>query len=124
LADFGADLELGRLLLHFHNNSKPTAAICHGPYAFLSVAKAGDGSFAHRGYKLISWSDLEEHMMELMFGADIEKVESSLRAAGADMQEGLKEKVGGITVDREVVSGGNPMAAGPLGDQFLTMLKV
>lgn len=34
LADLGADPELGRILTHFHERQKPTAAICHGPYAF------------------------------------------------------------------------------------------
>jgi len=123
LVGMDENTDLGRLLLHFHNNSKPTAVICHGPYAMLSTRKAGDGSFAYKGYKLTSWSDAEEHMMEFMLGGEIPKVESSLREAGADMQEGLKEKVGYITVDREVVSGGNPMAADALGTQFLEMLK-
>jgi hypothetical protein len=61
--------------------------------------------------------------MEVVFRVEIAMVESSLREAGADIQEGLKEKFGGITVDREVVSGGNPMAADTLGTQFLAMLK-
>jgi putative intracellular protease/amidase len=123
LADLGADKELGRILLHFHGKSKPTAVICHGPYALLSTKLSGDGSFVYKGYKLTSWSDAEEKMMEYVFWGDIPMVESALREAGADMIEGVKEKFGAITVDREVVSGANPMAANDLGDQFLTMLK-
>ncbi|KAJ9629614.1 hypothetical protein H2203_001994 [Taxawa tesnikishii (nom. ined.)] len=105
LADLGDNKDLGRILKHFHAEHKPTAAICHGPYAFLSTKAVGD--FAYKGYKITK----------------IKKVESSLRDAGADMQEGIGEKFGSITVDREVVSGGNPMAANALGDQFLEMLK-
>ena len=61
--------------------------------------------------------------METLFQGEIEKVESSLREAGAEMVQGVGEKFGNITVDREVVSGANPMAANSLVDQFLKMLK-
>lgn len=123
LADLGADPELGRILRHFHARGKPTAAICHGPYAFLSTRCAGEGNFVYGGYKITSWSDAEEKVMETVMRGEIDKVEGSLRAAGADMQEGLGEMTGAITVDREVVSGGNPLAANALGDKFLEMLK-
>lgn len=122
LADLGDDPELGRILRHFHAEEKPTAAICHGPYAFLST-KTGGQDFAYRGYKLTSWSDAEEKLMETLWRGEVDKVESGLRDAGAEMVEGLQEKIGGITVDREVISGGNPMAANSLGDKFLEMLK-
>lgn len=123
LKDLGNDPELGRILKHFHSKHKPTAAICHGPYAFLSTKATGDGEFAYKGYKITSWSDAEEKMMETMLGGEIDKVESSLRDAGAEMVEGAGEKVGYITVDKEVASGGNPMAADALGKQFVTMLS-
>lgn len=123
LKDLGSDKELGRILRHFHAKSKPTAAICHGPYAFLSTKKAGDGSFVYKGYKITSWSDAEETMMERVLRGEIPKVESSLRESGAIMVEGPKEKVGETTVDREVISGGNPMAANSLGNQFLSKLS-
>jgi len=123
LADLGDSKELGRILEHFHGKQKPTATICHGPYAFLSTRASSGGDFAYKGYRITSWSDLEEKFMETMLGGEIEKVESALRNAGADMQEGVGEKVGYITVDREVISGGNPLAANPLGDKFLEMMK-
>ncbi|ORX94745.1 hypothetical protein BCR34DRAFT_499020, partial [Clohesyomyces aquaticus] len=73
--------------------------------------------------KITSWSDADEKMMEWMLGGEVKKVESALREAGAEMEEGLATKVGSITVDREVVSGANPMAANVLGDRFLEMMK-
>lgn len=126
LQDLGDDPELGRILNHFHTQKKPTAAICHGPYAFLSTklvaAPNSVGEFAYKGYKLTSWSDAEEKMMETMLGGEIKKVEGTLRDSGANMVEGAREKVGYITVDREVVTGGNPLAAEDLGKQFVRML--
>lgn len=98
--------------------------MCHGPYALLStkVAPNSDG-FAYKGYKITSWSDAEEGLVETMKGGHIEKVESALREAGADMQTGATKKMGGITVDREVVSGANPFAVKALGSQFVEMLN-
>jgi len=122
LSDLGDNPELGRILAHFHQQQKPTATICHGPYALLSTQEFGNGTFLYKGYKLTSWSDVEEKMMETMLGGEIDKVESSLRKAGAEMVEGVGEKLGYVTTDREVVSGGNPLAANALGDKFLEML--
>ncbi|KAF2875184.1 class I glutamine amidotransferase-like protein [Massariosphaeria phaeospora] len=121
LSDLGDNKDLGRILRHFHDRHKPTAVICHGPYALLSTKV--DGEFAYKGYRITSWSDAEEKMMETLLWGEIEKVESALREQGADMVEGAGEKMGQITVDREVVSGGNPFAADALGDKFLQMIK-
>ncbi|KAL2811402.1 class I glutamine amidotransferase-like protein [Aspergillus granulosus] len=124
LSDLGDDKELGRILRFFHKENKPTAAICHGPYALLSTKQAGDGSFAYEGYKITSWSDAEEKVMETMMGGEIEKVESSLRKEGAKMVTGAGEKIGQTTLDRELLTGGNPMAAAQLGDRFVRMISV
>ena len=123
LADLGDDAELGRILRHFHARAKPTAAICHGPWAFLSTKCGGDGEFAYKGYRLTSWSDAEERVMEtVVLRGEVDKVESALRREGAEMVEGVGTAVGGITVDREVVSAANPMGAEALGRRFVEML--
>lgn len=122
LSDLGDHAELGRVLNHFHQQSKPTAAICHGPWAFLSTKYGPEKDFAYKGYKLTSWSDAEEKFMETMLRGEIDKVEGTLRDHGADMQQGVAKSSGSITVDREIVTGDNPMAANALGDKFLEML--
>jgi putative intracellular protease/amidase len=122
LSDLGDNPELGRILSHFHQNQKPTAALCHGPYAFLSTKYGPQKEFAYKGYKLTSWSDAEEKFMETILRGEIDKVEGTLRENGADMQEGVAKSMGSITVDREVITGDNPMAANAIGDKFLEML--
>ncbi|EKV16376.1 ThiJ/PfpI family protein [Penicillium digitatum] len=124
LQDLGGNAELGRILRYFNRENKPTAVICHGPYALLSTKKAGDGSFVYNGYKITSWSDMEENLMETLWGGQVEKVESTLRNEGAVMVEGVREKTGGTTLHRELVSAGNPMAANALGDRFVRMISV
>lgn len=123
LTDLGDNRELGRILRHFHEKRKPTAVICHGPYAFLSTESSGGGEFPYKGYKVTSWSNKEEGVMETLLGGEIPKVEAALRAKGVEMVEGIGKSMGSITVDREVVSGANPMAAEALGEQFLKMLS-
>ncbi|RPD59110.1 ThiJ/PfpI family protein [Lentinus tigrinus ALCF2SS1-6] len=125
ISDLGNNSELGRILNHFHNQHKTTAVICHGPYALLSTKYAPNSQgFAYKGYKLTSWSDAEEKLVETMKGGTVpNKVESSLKAEGAEMLTGMGKKMGGITVDRKVVSGANPLAANALGSKFVEMLK-
>lgn len=122
LSDLGDNPELGRILTHFHQQQKPTAALCHGPWAFLSTKAGPRGEFAYKGYKLTAWSDAEEKFMETMLRGEIDKVEKTLRENGADMQEGVAKSLGSITVDREVVTGDNPMSADAIGDKFLEMM--
>jgi putative intracellular protease/amidase len=124
LRDLGEDKELGRILEHFHAKAKPTAALCHGPWAFLSTKVGPQGKFAYKGYKMTSWSDAEEAFMETVMRGEITKVESTLREEGADMQEGVAKSMGSITVDRELITGDNPMAANAIGDKFLEMAGV
>jgi len=124
LTDLGNDPQLGRIIWHFHNKSKPTATICHGPYALLStIAAPGSQGFAYKGYQITSWSNQEEKLIETLKSGEIPKVETALQDAGASMVTGTREKFGSITVDRELVSGANPMAAQVLGEKFVEMLK-
>lgn len=144
IRDLGDNPELGRIMWHFHNLRKPTgvslhpisthprnidqenftsAALCHGPLALLSTKYAPNSpGFAYEGYQLTSWSDAEERLVERMQGGEIPKVESTLAAEGARMASTAGKKLGGITIDREVVSGANPMAAEALGAKFVDML--
>lgn len=124
LADLGDNKDLGRILQFFHKENKPTAAICHGPYALLSTKQYGDGTFVYKGYKITSWSDAEEKAMETLLGGEVEKVESALRNEGADMVSGGGEKIGQTTLDHELLTGGNPLAADELGNRFVRMISV
>lgn len=101
------------------------AVICHGPFALLSTKSAPQSpGFAYKGYKITSWSDTEEKLVETLKGGEVpNKVESSLAKEGAEMVSGMGQKVGSITVDRELISGANPMAANSLGAEFVSKLN-
>ncbi|EJF62610.1 hypothetical protein DICSQDRAFT_169002 [Dichomitus squalens LYAD-421 SS1] len=74
--------------------------------------------------ELTSWSDAEETLVKTANAGEVpNNVEAALRDEGADMLTGTDKKLAGTTVDREVVSGANPMAANALGAKFVEMLK-
>lgn len=145
LTDLGDNPDLGRILLHFHNNNKPTgelrphslvisspdslfaniATLCHGPFALLSTKVAPNSQgFAYKGYKITSWSDSEEALVETLKSGEIpNKVESTLAGEGAEMVTSFGKKAGSITLDRELISGANPMAANGIGEEFVSRLK-
>lgn len=124
LSDLGDNPDLGRILWHFHNESKPTAALCHGPYALLStIHSPGSSGFAYTGYKITSWSNTEEKAIETMKWGTVPKVEDALREAGAEFVSNVGNKLAGeITADRELVTASNPTGAVTLGREFLEML--
>ena len=68
-------------------------------------------------------SDAEESLVETMKRGEVPvKVESTLAAEGAEMITGMGQKIGSITIDRELITGANPMAAAGLGEKFVQML--
>lgn len=101
------------------------AVICHGPFALLSTKYAPNSpGFAYQGYKITSWSDAEESLVETLKRGKVPvKVEAALNAEGAQMITGTSQKMGSITMDRELVSGANPLAANTLGKKFVEMLQ-
>lgn len=83
----------------------------------------GSTGFAYEGYRITSWSDTEESLVETTKDGEVpRKVESTLASQGAEMISSMGHKVGNITVDRELITGANPMAAGGLGEKFVQML--
>ena len=82
LIDLAKDPEVGTLLRHFHDNHKPTAAICHGPIALLAaqadpagfeqsvIAGKADGAreWIYDGYRMTIFSDKEEAVFEGSLG--------------------------------------------------------
>lgn len=124
LTDLGDNPDLGRILWHFHQNDKPTASLCHGPFALLSTKYAlGSAGFAYEGYRITSSSDAEEGFVEMMKDGTIPTtVESTLASEDVEMVTGMGQMVGSITVDRELITGSNPMAARGLGQRFVQML--
>jgi putative intracellular protease/amidase len=121
--------DAGAVLRHFHETSKPTAVLCHGPISLLAALpnasgvvgalKAGDAAGArakaqdwiYSGYKITIFSTAEEQQREpveiggkVLFYPDF-----ALRAAGGDVSVVAPWK-SYVLQDRELISGQNPFS--------------
>jgi putative intracellular protease/amidase len=110
MGDLTESPELATVLRHFHEQGKPTAAICHGPGALLaSLPKAHDfiaalangdrvqakqlgAEFPYTGYRLTVFSTAEEQTVEsggpnqFLGGKVLFYLEDALRTAGANVE--------------------------------------
>jgi putative intracellular protease/amidase len=129
MIDLLDDPDAGTVLRHFHETSKPTAVLCHGPISLLAALpnasevvgalKAGDAAGArakaedwiYSGYKMTIFSTAEEQQREpieiggkVFFYPDF-----ALRAAGGDVSVVAPWK-SYVLQDRELISGQNPFS--------------
>ncbi|TJZ51422.1 type 1 glutamine amidotransferase domain-containing protein [Sphingobacterium olei] len=108
LWDLARSLESGRLILEFHKQEKPIAALCHGPAAFLMAAKL-DPSFL-MGKKVTSFSNTEEALVARKNNIPYE-LETALRAKGAEFTSATLPFTAHVEIDGDLITGQNPLSA-------------
>ncbi|KAI8817584.1 class I glutamine amidotransferase-like protein [Fimicolochytrium jonesii] len=117
MQDLHDDKDLGRILKHFHDRSKPTGTLCHGPIALLSTRTVGP--FLYAGYKVSCYSDREESMNEVMFRSALKfKVQSELEKAGAIVEVNPIPMGTKVVIDKEVVSAQGFTSAQEFGEKL------
>ncbi|WP_429159504.1 type 1 glutamine amidotransferase domain-containing protein [Aeromonas media] len=137
LIDLATDPEVGTLLRHFHDNHKPTAAICHGPIALLAaqgdpaefeqsvIAGKADGAreWIYDGYRMTIFSDEEEAVFEASLKGDRLRYypAQAMARAGGKMQF-VAPWQPGVVVDRELITGQNPFSDHVLASAFIAAL--
>ena len=141
LQDLGQDLDLGTILKAFHQASKPTAVLCHGPIALVSTVldpvgfhqamaasdwQAASGLAAgwpYAGYRLTVFSSAEESNLEGMVGGRLlYHASDALAQAGAHVDR-VAAFHANVIEDRELVSGQQPFSSHELGDAFVAKLQ-
>jgi putative intracellular protease/amidase len=138
MIDLLDDPDAGTVMRHFHETSKPTAVLCHGPISLLSALpnsvevvaalSAGDAAGAHAkaqgwiysGYKMTIFSTAEEQQREPLEieGKVLFYPDFALRTAGGDVSVAAPWQ-SYVVQDRELISGQNPFS-----DQALLKLLV
>jgi putative intracellular protease/amidase len=123
------DPDAGIVMRHFHETSKPTAVLCHGPISLLSALPnskefvaalaAGDVAGAHAkakgwiyaGYKMTIFSTAEEQQREPLEigGKVLFYPDFALQTAGGDVSV-LAPWKSYVLQDRELISGQNPFS--------------
>jgi putative intracellular protease/amidase len=129
MIDLLDDPNAGIVLRHFHETSKPTAVLCHGPISLLSALQnswefvaalaAGDVAGAqarakgwiYAGYKMTIFATAEEQQREPLEigGKVLFYPDFALRTAGGDVS--VVAPWGSYALqDRELISGQNPFS--------------
>ncbi len=138
MTDLMIDPSVGKILTHFHKNNKPTALICHGPIATISVMEnpiafrkklvAGDEDAAeglanewlYKGYQMTILSNAEEKEAEQhkLKGKVQFYPEEALKAAGAKIKN-ADPMENNVIEDRELITGQNPVSDSDLAKTFI-----
>jgi putative intracellular protease/amidase len=128
VVDLMQDPDAGEILRHFHQHSKPTALLCHGPIALVSAMPharefraaliAGDGKKAgewakgwtYAGYKMTIFSASEEKWVEsdVLHAKMYFTMPYALETAGGKVTTGSVDFAPHVVVDRELITGQNP----------------
>ena len=142
LVDLLKDRNLGKILVSFHDSGRPTGIICHGPIvllstlhdpdAFIASMIANDGkanSFAagwpYAGYRLTVFSTGEEQQLEGPngLGGNVQFYPvNALAEAGAHVDT-VANWHSNVIVDRELITGQQPMSAPEFGDVLVAKLN-
>src|SRR5262245_4205212 len=128
VVDLMQDPDAGAILRHFHESSKLTALLCHGPIALVSAMPharefraaliAGDESKAkewakgwpYAGYKMTIFSASEEKWVEndILHAKMYFTMPYALTTAGGQVSAGSVDFDPYVVVDRELITGQNP----------------
>jgi putative intracellular protease/amidase len=142
MVDLMQDPDLGEVLRHFHEQSKPTALLCHGPIAVtaalprarefrqalvdgnMEAAKSAAEGWQYTGYRMTIFSNDEEHYVEenVMGGSKVPfYVASALEIAGGKVEtKGVFEAH--AVEDRELITGQNPPSDHRVADLLVKAL--
>ncbi|MCA8042603.1 type 1 glutamine amidotransferase domain-containing protein [Burkholderia seminalis] len=141
MVDLLKDRNLGKILVSFHDSGRPTGIICHGPIvllstlhdpdAFVASMTANDGkanAFAagwpYAGYRMTVFSTGEEQQLEGPngLGGNVPFYPvNALAEAGAHVDT-VANWHGNVIVDRELITGQQPMSAPEFGDVLVAKL--
>lgn len=142
MADLLKDKNLGKILTSFHEAGRPTGIVCHGPIvllstlpdpdAFIAAMIAGDGSasslnagWPYAGYRLTVFSTGEEQALEgpSGLGGNVQYYPVNALAEAGARVETIANWHPNVVVDRELITGQQPMSAPAFGDALVAKLN-
>jgi putative intracellular protease/amidase len=143
VVDLMQDPDLGEILRHFHERSKPTALLCHGPISvvaamphareFRSALIAGDTEkavewakgWAYAGYNMTVFSNAEEKIVEdyILHARLYFNMVDALQTAGGKVITTSVDFEPNVIEDRELITGQNPRSDHPIAARFVAALE-
>jgi len=142
VVDLMQDPDAGEILRHFHQESKPTALLCHGPITLVSALPharefraaliAGDESKAkewakgwlYAGYKMTIFSASEEKWVEndILHAKMYFNMPYALTTAGGEVITGAVDFEPNVITDRELITGQNPRSDHAIAAKLIEVL--
>jgi putative intracellular protease/amidase len=142
MVDLLKDKNLGKILVSFHETGRPTGIVCHGPIvllsalpnpdAFIASMIAGDGKgsslaagWPYAGYRVTVFSTGEEQALEgpSGLGGYVQYYPVNALAEAGARVESIANWHPNVVVDRELITGQQPMSAPAFGDALVAKLK-
>ncbi len=124
MVDMAHDPRVGRVLRALHERGRTIAALCHGPAALLSAGEDGEGKWLFDGYRMTSFSNEEEDGTEAGRLGMAWLLESALKSAGGVFDDAPLAWVSHVVVDRNLITGSNPMSSDAIAEAVLKRLPV
>lgn len=118
--DLASNENSGKLILELLSSGKPVAAVCHGPAA-LNAAAEMDSSIL-KGKRVTGFSNTEEKLAMRMDNIPY-TLEDRLKELGADYRSGTIPFVSHTEVDGLLITGQNPLSAGPTAKALIEFLE-
>ena len=142
MVDLLKDRNLGKILTSFHDTGRPTGIVCHGPIvllsalpdpdAFIASMIAGDGKasslnagWPYAGYRLTVFATGEEQALEgpSGLGGNVQYYPVNALAEAGARVETIANWHPNVVVDRELITGQQPMSAPAFGDALVAKLN-
>jgi putative intracellular protease/amidase len=142
MVDLLKDKNLGKILVSFHETGRPTGIVCHGPIVLLSALSdpdafiasmiAGDGKanslstgWPYAGYRVTIFSTGEEQALEgpSGLGGNVQYYPVNALAEAGARVETIANWHPNVVVDRELITGQQPMSAPAFGDALVAKLN-
>lgn len=120
LWDLAKSKNCGELILKFKNADKPIAAVCHGSAAFIAAEVCEPGFL--KGKTVTCFSNTEEKLVGKTDNVPY-LLEDKLNGLGAIIDNAIIPFNSNVKVDGRLITGQNPLSAGPTADALIKMLS-
>ena len=118
--DLAFDNNSGILIHEFLDSGKPVAAVCHGPAALINAEKQRPGFL--KGKIISAFSNTEETMVGRS-GHMPYLLQTRLEELGAEIKTALVPFLTHVETDGLLITGQNPLSAGPTAKALIELLE-
>ncbi|MET1056185.1 MAG: type 1 glutamine amidotransferase domain-containing protein [Pedobacter sp.] len=118
--DLAVDNNSGLLILDFLDTGKPVAAVCHGPAALISAERLRPGLLA--GKTISAFSNTEETMVGRSGNVPYQ-LQTRLEELGAKVKTAIAPFLSHVEQDGLLITGQNPLSAGPTAKALIDFMK-